>query len=359
MQTDWAKIQSQTIDWLRFPMAVAVVMLHHGVTLIPTATDPLRSVCILFEEGICRLAVPCFFFISGYLFFSKLQDWNWDIWKTKIKRRVHSLLIPYILWNIIAFLAFWAYGYSQGNGLAFHQQFLKYGGIRMFWGIDGGLPLGIRSSPIDGPLWFIRDLMYYTIATPLVYCFIRWTRVYGLLALGLVFLFIPGIVPEGFMFFVTGAWLQLNQKNIVQLLWPRRNLLFLLATALLAATYAFYSLDYWGRFAKALFLFIGIGASFCGIAQLLDRSSIQVRPFLAQSSFFIFTTHEILILHQFAQPLVRVCLPSHGQFWPCVEFFLTPAVAIVICLGLLFLLQKALPRTTAILTGDRQVSTKH
>jgi hypothetical protein len=36
-----------------------------------------------------------------------------------------------------------------------------------------------------------------------------------------------------------------------------------------------------------------------------------------------------------------------------VEFFLTPALAVGICLGLLFLMERLIPRTTALLTGNR------
>ena len=353
--TDWTRIQSQTIDWLRFPMAIAVVMIHHGVILNPTATGPLRSICILFEEGICRLAVPFFFFVSGYLFYNKLGVWNWDIWKMKIKRRVRTLFLPYILWNVIAFLALWAYINTHGNPTGFCQHFINHGGFRIFWGVDGGLPLGVRDVPIDSPLWFIRDLMYYIIASPLLFLFIQWTKLFGLLAVCIVFCFIPGFVPEGFVFFFTGAWMQINQKNVVDLSSPRRKILYLLFGLLLAATFALHDVEYWGRVCKSLFIFVGVGASFCCIAQLIKREKIHVHPFMSRSGFFIYTSFEILILHEFAEPIVRAVLPSSGLFWPCLEFFLTPALAVGVCLGLLFLMEHLLPRTTSLLTGNRKM----
>ena len=353
MLTDWTKTQSQAIDWLRFPMAVAVVMIHHGVTLIQTATDPLRSLCILFEEGICRLAVPFFFFSSGYLFYNRLQDWDWGIWTTKIKRRVRTLLLPYIFWNIIAFFVIWTYTNIQGNPIGINQYFHNSGGFRIFWGVNGGLPLGARDVPFDGPLWFVRDLMYYTLAAPVLFLFIRHTKVYGLLVICLAFIFVPGIIPEGFMFFVTGAWLQVNQKNVVELLFPIRKTLYLLSALFFAFTYAFYGNEYWGRLFKSIFMFVGIGASFCGAAQLIKQECIHVHPFLSHSGFFIYTSFEILILHDIAQPIIGAILPNSGSFWPCLEFFLTPTLAVGLCLGLFFLMERILPKTTAILTGGR------
>lgn len=357
-EKNWSTLQSKTIDALRFPMAVAVVVLHHGTKLILDATGPLKALCILIQEGICRLAVPCFFFISGYLFYTCLQfnKWNWNVWTDKIKRRGKTLLLPYILWNIIAFIAFWGYDAIHG-GASFSQEFSQYGGIRMFWGVNGALPIGVHAAPIDGPLWFIRDLMLFTLFTPLIYKFLSWTKIYGLLGVCVFFLVVPGYIPEGFVFYLVGAWFQLKEINIIECLWKRRTLFYIIALAILAGMYFIYANEYWRRFLKVFFLFAGIGASFCGAASLLNSRKMHIRPFLAKSSFFLFATHEILILHQISQPLVASFLPA-GAFWECVEFFLTPAIATGICLLLLFLMERFIPRTTSILTGNRIIQSK-
>ncbi len=353
MQKDWTILQSKAIDALRFPMAVAVVMLHHGLTLMDDATGPLRTCLIVFQEGLCRLAVPCFFFISGYLFFNKLQDWSWGEWTRKIKSRGRTLLVPYLLWNLIAFFAYWGFARLQGDGISLQEHFLNNGGLRLFWGTNGDIPLGVRSAPCDPPLWFIRDLMLFTLLTPLIHLFLRWTRGFGALAIAVFFLFVPGIIPEGFVFYLTGCAFQLQRKNVVETLWPRRVVFYLFSVVFLIALCTLFDNEYWRRLAKNLFLFCGIAAAFCATAHLLQQDRIRVHPFLARSSFFIFAAHEILILHNFARPLAYTLLPNSGAFWPCVEFFLTPALAVGICLGLLFLMERLIPRTTALLTGNR------
>lgn len=355
MTTDWAKLQSQTIDLLRFPMAVAVVVLHFGTTLTINASGLLKVLCVFFQEGICRLAVPWFFFISGYLFFHHLQRWDWTIWKGKIRRRVRTLIIPYFLWIIITLIARWIYTFFQGESISLLQQFEQCGGIRIFWGTAGKLPISVRDVPLNGPLWFVRDLIYLTIATPVIYFFITRTRKYGILLTALLFLFVQGIIPEGFAFYGIGAYLQLEKKNILELCWPKRKFFYLSSVILLIVFFYFFHVDFWGRFIKSLFLFSGIGSSFCIGAWLLQNQKIQVRPFFAQSSFFIFATHEILILRQIAGPLVQHILPA-GPGWMCLNFFLTPTVAVSICLGLLFIMSRLLPRTTAILTGSRYIN---
>ena len=56
---------------------------------------------VLFSQGICRVAVPMFYFISGYLFYNELKEWNWEVYGRKLKSRVSTILIPYCIWNII------------------------------------------------------------------------------------------------------------------------------------------------------------------------------------------------------------------------------------------------------------------
>jgi surface polysaccharide O-acyltransferase-like enzyme len=359
MPADWTRLQSQTIDWLRFPMAVAVVMLHYSKTVFVQAEGPLRFLCILFQEGICRLAVPCFFLISGYLFFSQLeQKWDWGIWKGKMVKRARTLLLPYILWNLIAFLAYWLYARAAGDGSSLAQAFGRSGGIRMFWSVTGGIPIGSQAYPVNGPLWFIRDLILFILLTPLVYQFVKWTRFYGILALCLVHLAVNRVVPEGFLFFATGACFRITGKNIVQTLWRRKGLLF--ALALLSLTglvlvqwYA--DSAFWKKMIKFVFLVSGIAASFCGAASLLEKGRFRVVPFLAGSSFFIFAAHEVLLLQDVATPAVHYVLPE-GMFWECLAFFLVPALTVGLCLGLLLVMQKLLPRTTSVLTGNRRMS---
>lgn len=358
MRTDWHTLQSRTIDWLRFPMAVAVVVLHYSKSVFQHADGALRFTCILFQEGICRLAVPCFFLISGFLFFSKLdKKWDWGIWRDKLEKRAKTLLLPYVLWNIIAFLAYWAYANVTGDTTSISQYFSDNGGARMLWSVTGGIPIGSQAYPINGPLWFIRDLIFFVIITPLVFAFIKWTRFYGILAMCVLHIATNRFIPEGFLFFMIGAWFRLSKKNIIETLSPGKLGFYLVALfSLIALVFIQYTIDsaFWKKAVKFVFLLSGIAASFCGASGLLDAGKTSVIPFLAGSSFFIFAAHEVLILQNIATPLVNALLPV-GPLWDCMTFLIVPALAVALCLGLFFIMQKCLPRTTAVLTGDRKV----
>lgn len=349
MTTDWAKLQSQTIDLLRFPLAVAVVVSHYGMTIAHDAAGSMKYLRLASQLG-ARLAVPCFFFISGYLFFNQLQKWEWTIWKKKIRRRIQTLFIPYILWNLIAFVVYWLYAFFQGNGVPFFQQFSDYGGIKIFWGINGNVPIGPQSAPLNAPLWFIRDLIYYTIASPVIFFFVNRAKIFGVLFLCLVHVFFQKIVPEGLIFFTVGAFLQITDKNILSLIWTWRFFITLIFGVLLVTLYFFF--DY-KDFIELLFIFSGIGALFCVVASLVQKNKLTLNPFLVRSSFFIFATHEILILNNVSIPLVRFFFQQEGDIWDCLRFVMTPATAISICLILMFVMERCVPRTTGLLIGNR------
>ena len=106
------RVESQAIDWLRFPLAVGVVFIHaYGVSaLTPSAVEgahPLWVECCkllrsLLSQWLPAVAVPAFFLISGRLFFKGVTRFSREVYFSKLHRRLFSLALPYFSWNIIA-----------------------------------------------------------------------------------------------------------------------------------------------------------------------------------------------------------------------------------------------------------------
>ena len=44
--------------------------------------------------------------VSGYLFFLKNDSFTLDDYKGKISKRIKSLLVPYLIWNVIIFFVY-------------------------------------------------------------------------------------------------------------------------------------------------------------------------------------------------------------------------------------------------------------
>lgn len=133
------------------------------------------------SRGLSRIAVPMFFFISGYYAFYK-KDWRQkSIWILEIKKRLKSLFFPYILWISISIILNLIkaqtgldirLGATESFRITSLSQFFSY-----YWGII-----------YLYPLWYIRDLMVLCVLGPILYRLLSWSKGYILLPLLVCFL---------------------------------------------------------------------------------------------------------------------------------------------------------------------------
>ena len=165
---------SRRIELLRFPLIVGVVFIHSydinpafagakiGLAQMDFVTDFVRSVISL---GVACTAVPLLFLISGYLFFAS-RPLTAVSFVAKLKSRSHTLLVPFLVWNIatliclaIAQAAPATQVFFSGNSLAV-DRFTFSDFFNAIWGI--GRP------PISYQFWFIRDLMLLVLIAPCI-----------------------------------------------------------------------------------------------------------------------------------------------------------------------------------------------
>lgn len=216
---------SRSIHVLRFPLAVMVVFIHSfGMGKIDcsnaelcsslTSYDVYNYIRIYISNIVCQVAVPLFFFISGYLFYQKLSVWNWDIWKNKMRSRFWTLLVPYLIWNIIRLLF---------NNFLLNEN-ITFNGSHIWWHylwVDSGYinwkgTLISLSAPLHIPFWFIRNLIVIIFFTPLIYIIIksRLNKIYMLLLLvayiSSIFPTMPGVCSRSLFFFSLGAWCSIS-----------------------------------------------------------------------------------------------------------------------------------------------------
>lgn len=107
-------------------------------------------------DSITASAVPCFFLLSGILFYRNAEFKNIG---RKLKGRMKSLCIPYVFWNA-AFFAIYAI-LSRIDGIS------NYLNIKLV-GIG---PYDIFHAIIKAdftPLWFVKNLIVYSILSPII-----------------------------------------------------------------------------------------------------------------------------------------------------------------------------------------------
>lgn len=156
------------IDIARFLSIFLVVLIHVSPpTVAPNSHSPSVVVFSFIRPGLTNGAVPLFFLISGYLFF---RDFAPDNYLPKLRRRVRSLIMPYVLWSAIYVIAIqlwyrspWAHPQAAERNTL---DFFHLDSLRSVF-----LQLTI-SSPAP-QFWFLRDLIVLVFLSPILYWLIR------------------------------------------------------------------------------------------------------------------------------------------------------------------------------------------
>ena len=117
---------SQALDLLRFPLAVVVLTVHafgiQGVQVYGEYHDFMsmpayEAVYCFVMSFLAEYSLAIYFFISGYVFFLGVDDFPLGVWKRKLRNRLKTLLIPFIVWNVLAAMVEVAYFYPPLSAL--------------------------------------------------------------------------------------------------------------------------------------------------------------------------------------------------------------------------------------------------
>lgn len=197
--------ESQKIKVLSFLLILMVLYIHNGYIESSTFPFALFIQEFLGYTGIGVVANSLFFFISGYLFYNGVGNIK-DCFP-KIKKRVRSLFVPYITWNIIFVLWFVVLGLIPGVSKFVNSDVV--GAITKNGFFNAVYVLFVK--PVAFQLWFLRDLILYVAISPLLYYLLnKLGKLFPLLLLligtcGLVFL--PSEIKLwGVFFFVWGGY---------------------------------------------------------------------------------------------------------------------------------------------------------
>ncbi|MCR5077299.1 MAG: acyltransferase family protein [Prevotella sp.] len=370
-----ASMPSLVIRTLRFPLVVLVLLIHSNFQGVSQAWDSMLAACPAFPLGgtelsvgtfinfisgsLAPLANPFFFFLSGLLFF-RGGDFTRQVYTGKLRRRVRSLLLPYLIWNGLFLLVLALGEWLQPGWTAAIDRpvadFTLTDWLLVFWDVSliGGQ--GGIAAPLDIPLWFVRDLMVLTVLSPVV-CYVvrllsKWRQevaVLVLMALLYGIRWLPagiGGSVQGLLFFGFGAYYGINRLDFTRVLRPywAGGLLF--------------ALFFWQVDSLSLVYASLVVSIVSLVTRLLERRQqsglglVLVPSWLTDASFFIFAGHT-LPLGVMLWVIRSGVLPVNSCWDILLAYLLSPVFLITVCLLPFLFLRRFFPSLLSLLTGGR------
>ena len=336
------------IDALRLPLIILVVFIHMNPTFDSVGYWGLTI------NTIAQVAVPCFFVIAGYFFVGN-KPLTLEMYKVKLKKRVVTLLIPYLLWNLVPSLVLIGgnlfsivfRGKSTEDLMIFLTDLWNDGLWHLWWDKVNGMPS-------DSPLWFLRDLIVMCVLAPVFYYFIKkggklavviWFLLYVFLPVSWAHL--PGISITAVFFFNIGLYLRYNGIDLVgggnriyQLVCVATAFVFLILAVLFRNQWYLYS------------LFIPVG-TFCSFV-LIGWAKPSVVKCLAKFSptiFFVYAIHQTFVL-AYVGKMVGLLLPD-SYVGDVLVYLTVPFITTAVCYLIYYLLKSVSPRFLRVLCGGR------
>lgn len=349
-------IISNTITATRFPTAVLIVMLHtfivdesiFGKVYVSSADYPwLKTICYILKADLGEAAVPLFFFISGFLFFYKTH-FDFIVYQKKIKKRIHTLLIPYLIWNTFFFVFVHILQFIYPSLADNHKPFSELGWrgfLDAYWNLSEGLI----------PLWFVRDLIIINLFTPIIYFLIKKSKgiiciILAVLYFANIFVYQPGLGMRCSFYYVLGATFSLSDMNYLEFIFRRKYWIYAFSFLfIIYGTILWENNHHVNIYVNRLILLSMVFTYLCLFYQLCSQG-YQANKQFADSSFFVFVFHMFIIY--IPVKFWVFIFPINGITALFMQLFI-PILLGYLCAYIYLYLKKAFPSFTLLITGGR------
>ena len=306
-----------------------------------------------FAFYIRKTCVPMFFAISGYLFF---RGFTFGKLTKKLRRRVDTLLFPYLIWNIL-YVAFMIIMFNLG--------------LSRDLTLDATSGTSITKAILNAecsPLWFLRYLMLFVCMAPLAYFVLRYRVLGGLLIMLMmafnVYNYTHGAFDDGinvnsntlvvfnyqFIFFATGAYGALCWSRQIEKPTSIKSKIAVLGVLILFIIYWLYLRLNGTAITNHLFRLIWIPI-FWFAFDILPK--IRVRPWM-KFSFFIYCSHMfVLYCIQGTTAKLYSHLGDYKSYFALVEYIVLGLLTVWGLIKFISHLKVTVPKLFSLITGSR------
>ena len=334
--------------FLYYTMAVLVFILHcSSLSKYSSLSDTIDVVDDFITYRVCQVAVPMFFVLSGMLFF---RNYRPEDYLKKLKKRVRTLVIPYLSWNAISVI------FSIVTSAFLARYFV---GREPFEWSFSSFFLGIFHYEYNLPCWFLFELIYFVLCTPVIDLLTREKYASPFLITALLLLDIPSLLvpkplfmtPNAVIYYLIGAyigrhWIEVFTKKAGK----KRSLLGAVLIVLAVASECARAAGVFGTYTEIVRVLIRV-IYVLGVWWFADLivDRIQIRPFM-HHSFMIFVLN--VNVGAIVGQLVYMALPKTVVF-AYVSFVITIVLTLLVIEAICVLMSKYCGRLYGFLNGSR------
>lgn len=375
-------LDSKTISFLKFALLFGVIFVHMNPRTIALSDAEFK---LLSLQGITNFisifisyvwaftAVPTYFLLSGYLFWKEGAPWNWQLFGKKIKSRVFSLLLPFLLWNLFSISTFvlemvvtkqsWEeiYTYLSNIGVSGFWNYCVWGAHKTNW-LGWSIP---NSGPFAIHFWFVRDLMVAIILSPIIFWSLKKTRIGGLFVLFFCYCSkiwpqIHGLGIDAIFFFAMGMYLAMNKQSLTNTAQKIKIPVCLGALFLsVVCTYFNGVTSHTGRLVFPFFALCAVW-SYINIGTIvIKRYNFQISTTWVLGAFFVYALHACP-MPTIGSPLAKInttliLLLRNCPGGSLIYYISSPFITASICLIIFFALRFMMPSICNLLTGKKTI----
>lgn len=328
-------------------LIIMVVYIHSGFSHPAALMHPsLQYIQRFVGLGLFRIANCMFFMFSGFLLAKSVINLH-DIFIKQLKR-IRTLLIPFILWNLI-FVLFYIFIESIPQLSSFNNQdsFIAFFHNESLGKIGRYLFL----KPAAFQLWFLRDLIVFIALSPIVFMITKKSPIVATIGiLCLLFLY------SWASYFWIGILISTNKPSIAQKDIPLSMITCCSLIYLLSCIYVASELTF-NKYADIVIMafsntcgIIAVWAIYDRLENRLHISDSRIVTRICGFSFFIYVFHEPTF-----NIIKKLSVAIIGNSEPALIFlyFLNPWLMVIFAIIVARILIRFIPGAYKILTGGR------
>ena len=339
---------SQKISVLSFVAIYFVMVIHanYDSSILKPVSSALQN--FTGTAGLSVAAVPLFYFISGILFYRGVNTIGDCL--PRMRKRVKSLLVPYVIWNIIFVSRYVVLEYIPGVSIFVNSDVVS--NIDFYKPQDTLAYLFLK--PAGFQLWFLRDLILYVTLSPVIYVGIKKLPLLTYLTLLLLF---GGINRCGVTYFVLGGILAIHYdfevlKRLLTKPLVCACITIYLTGGLFASGIVSLPISVFNPYYQQVISVIGIMAIWGGYDMLVgeeDLISNRMKKLMSYT-FFIYLFHE---------PTFNIIKKLGLVMFGCNDlslalmYLINPIIMIIVAVWTGMICQRFMPRLYSIATGGR------